>query len=187
MNPDVFRQTVMHTTAQVMAEAMKEIDAEYENTVKACMDAVKRQAGERLALERHGMETEKNKRITAARRGVKKELDEKRECLTASLFEEVWEGLREFANSAEYPGYMHQKIAPHDGEAFAFIQVMHRDKDMIAPYSHLTVIPTDEDFIGGFRLLSCNQNAVYDHTLAYLLSLQRDVFPALYNRTNGHG
>jgi vacuolar-type H+-ATPase subunit E/Vma4 len=124
------------------------------------------------------MEQAMNKEIAAAANHARKLFIALRKNYIDKLFNEIANALNEFVNSPEYQNYLSKKIEKHAGD-FSVIQLMQRDAGMD---TGLTVVITDEDFIGGFRLKT--NEIVADYTMAAELDVQRKEFPFIYNNSH---
>ena len=156
---------------QKVDDECRKITNEIQEAIKSAVGdadyAARGQKHERIQAERHRLEREANKKVNAASMAVKQELSALRERLANELFAAVEADLRNFTTMPGYEFFLIQKILAKAGK-FRFVQIMPRDMHLaerIEAEASLQVESVEEDFIGGFRLLSENRRVVDDHTL----------------------
>jgi vacuolar-type H+-ATPase subunit E/Vma4 len=183
MTMEKFHETVLQSAENKKREAITAIEAEFVESVENNLKTVREQANERLIFARHEIGLKSNKEIAAAANHAKSKMADTRKRLTDTLFEMAAETLREFIQSPDYTELFQKRLKDNISETFTQIEVMERDMVLVTSVPGLQPVVTEEDFIGGFRLLADDRRMIADHTLLSALHRQRENFPVLFNET----
>jgi vacuolar-type H+-ATPase subunit E/Vma4 len=181
MKLQVFKQTVMRSMDEEWQNILHEMDAALNAAVEDALFALQKQAKEQLDQLRYTLEIKKNKDIAAAAGQTRKMMEERRNSAIDALFDDVVNKLREFTASPAYSLFLFDKVYGCDTKKFIYLQVMDRDRELVAALPNLTVLSTEEDFIGGFRMMTKYKQAMVDYTFTSLLAEQRKFFSFIYH------
>jgi vacuolar-type H+-ATPase subunit E/Vma4 len=182
MNTTLFEKTVFQTVEGAKIKALDEYKLLLQRESEAAVNEAITQAREEIDAERYKIELVKNKEAAAAFNYSKRMLIELRVQLTDALFNNVKEDLLIFTETPDYPIYLQNKLSASNNGLFAYIQLMERDKEKIQ--TDLSVEISEEDFIGGFKLISEDRRLLADYTLLAAWYEQRTHFPEIYNEVN---
>jgi len=158
-------------TQQKVEEECRKTSQEVQEALKMAINkagqAARQQKQNRIQEERQRLERESFQRINAASMAAKHALSELRERLADELFAALEADLYDFADSPDYEDFMARGILKAMDD-FRFVQLMKRDMYLaprIEEKTSLRVEGVNEDFIGGFRLVSENRRMEDDHTI----------------------
>ena len=153
-------------------EDRKKAAEEIQSAIKTALENAKKEAGkdalEQLKTERNKLEMEANRQIYKESMELRRKMSDLRERLADELIAELEKDISNFVGTAAYGDFLLEGTIAFMGAGFPILQLMERDasyKDPIEAETPFTVETTDEDFIGGFKLLSENRRTIADYTL----------------------
>lgn len=189
---EIFTQVTMSKVEEKRRQITREMGEAFNGTVDEAVRTAEKQSRERLRTERYKIDTLKNKQIVTASADAKRLLIALRDRLTEDLFADVKADVRAFTKSPDYEAWLSDNIRKSlsaSSGGYAYVQIMRRDTplaDKIAKTTGLKVEVTDEDFIGGFRLITASHRAISDHTLAKRIQEERGNFSMMSNHDMWH-
>lgn len=175
----MFTQITMTEVEEKRRMMIRESEAAFQSAVDEAVRAAKKQAGERINSERYNIEKIKNKQITTASSEARHTLVSCRERMMEALFADVIEDVRAFVAAPTYADYLTQQINNAKTDRYAYVVLTARDMRFAAHIREttgLTAETSEDDFIGGFRLVSADRKTVSDHTLQTRLNEERQEF-----------
>jgi len=178
-------------------EASREIQETIRVAVREAEAAACKDMEAQLKIEESRLEREAHKKIHAASMAARQKQVSLQDKLSDELFSDLEGDLRCFANGkgkgkhSAYSDFLLEGIAANLGQDFHIVQLMQRDmtyKTAIEAETDFVVEETEEDFIGGFKLLSSNRRAIADYTLlARLGELNEDRSNLWHKRPGADG
>ena len=154
-----------------------DIDEKMKELVKTITDDAEKKAVVRLREETSRIEQAKNKDIIRASANSKKAVLDVRNRLLDTLFESAADRIREYTKSSEYARRLMGEITD-SAARFGHIKVYLMERDSSLPGElpdNCEVVSVKDDFLGGFKLLIAERNAIEDHTyLARLKAIRED-------------
>ncbi|MDR1663894.1 MAG: V-type ATP synthase subunit E [Clostridiales bacterium] len=180
---ELFTRITMSEIEEKRRVATRESNEKFKNDVESAVRAAEKQARERIVNEQYSVGKLKNKQTVTAATEAKRALIALRERLTDELFKDIEDDLRNFAASGEYAGYLLDLLQKKtEGGYYAYVTVTQRDMALAEPIKRrfgLTAEAAEEDFIGGFRLISEDRRASEDMTFLWKLNEARENFSIL--------
>jgi vacuolar-type H+-ATPase subunit E/Vma4 len=171
--------------AQEAQAQRQEILTNIEERTNAAIDEItaeaEKQARKRLLSEKGKIEQQKNKEVISAITEAKKSAIDLRNSLVEELFESVAKKLREYTATDAYKAKLVSDVIAY-AEKYKLVRVyvMERDLSLFDLNDNaIELIGLKEDFIGGFRILLPEKNAVLDLTYLTRLKEERDDFNEL--------
>jgi len=158
----------MESVAQQRAAAAREIQESIKKAVREAEETANRAASALIKSEKAKLEREAYIKIHAVRTAAKQKLAELRNRLANELLSELEADLRSFAASPAYGDFLLEGIAAYAAHEFQTVQLMPRDMPFKAPIEAETsfiIEESDEDFIGGFKLVSADGRRLTDQSL----------------------
>ena len=183
---DLFEKKTFESVERQRREAAGEIQQAVESAVREAEEEARRDFEERIKAERYKLERKHNREIFAVTRSLRKAKAELRKRLADELFASLEKDLRDFAISSVYEDFLLEGIAAVTDQDFPIIRLMAKDmiyKKPIEDATSFTVEEVEEDFIGGFKLMS--DKAMIDYTLLGRLNERRNDFWNQWPDTNG--
>ena len=187
---DLFTQRTMESVNRQCREAAQEIQNAVKTAVSEAEEKARREMADRLKTETYRLQRESNKKIHAVSMKSRRDLFSRRERLIDELFTDLEKNLRDFTGTPAYKDFLTEGVtavtgtdflpsgavsaketSPAKNTDFSIIQLMAQDifykdlKELIESKTLLTAEATEEDFIGGFRLISGNRRMIADYTL----------------------
>ncbi|MDR1914122.1 MAG: V-type ATP synthase subunit E [Clostridiales bacterium] len=170
-------------------EILRDIEQRMNEAVREITLTAKKQADERLRSETYKIERKKNKEIIQASTEARKNAVELRSRLIQGLFDGVTERLRKYTESEEYKTDLTRRVAEliqkHNR---CKIFISKRDVPLLKFYEDKTeIVPVDDDYIGGFKLMNLDKNSLEDYTYQSRLKDERERFNELKLADYGRG
>jgi len=180
---DLFTQKTMESVNRQCLEAAHEIQNAIKTAVSETKKKARKEMADRVRIESYQLERESNKKIHTASMAARRDLSALRKRLTNELLTDLEKNLRHFADTPAYKDFILEGLIAATTSTltananadmlkdFAIVQLMAKDifyeelKIQIEVETAFTVEATDEDFIGGFRLISENGRKIADYTL----------------------
>lgn len=185
---EIFTNITMREVEGKRRQILREINEAFSKAVDEAVRAAQKSAKDQIREERYRIEKQKNKQIVVSSAEAKRKLIDLREKRTDDLFKDVERDVRGFIDSPDYDPYLlnaaQTAVSAVPGR-YAFIRINPRDMrlaEKLAALTGLTVESDDEDFLGGFRLVSENRKAVADYTLLTRLREERRDFSMMASR-----
>jgi len=160
---DAFAKRIKDDINNKQRQEAKEIQEAIVQAVNEAENEARRISNEQLRIEIAKLERESNKKIYTASTKARQKLFELKEELKSELLYELENYLREFTKSPEYKSFLQDGLKHAETAAFSTIVVMPQDADITLP--NLTTETSEEDFIGGFKLLSADKRVTADYSL----------------------
>jgi len=138
-----------------------------------------KEAAEQIRLEKQKVNREMQKKINTANMEARQKIAALQESFAKELFSELKGDLIAFSASPAYGDYLLEGIVKHIELGFSIVQLMARDssyKEAIEAETSFRVELTEEDFIGGFKLLSENRRMIADFSLLNRLEETKNDF-----------
>lgn len=177
-----FSEVSMETAKE---EAQKVI-TEYRASLEAEMEQHKREkqatSENQFKVETENAAREINKALSAEQLHIKRKLSRKQQELRELLFAEVQEQLRDFTKSAEYPGWMEEKIKKAvqlAGKDEIQISLSPEDAWLVPELEKrtgLTPLLSENSFLGGIRAVIPKKNILIDYTLLSSFQNEKESF-----------
>ena len=179
-------------TSKEVNRKRHEVTLEIKEAIKAAVKeeetAAHREMADQIKTANKELERNANKKINAAKLAARQKMAELRDQLSAELFTELKYDLLAFTKTSNYGEFLFTGISLINIEGthsnFTKVLLMSRDlnQDFLGPVlmkkledMKLKVEKTEEDFIGGFKLVSENERVIADYTfLARLEELDND-------------
>jgi len=172
---DIFAKRISDSTNEKKRRLSQEIQDAIRAKRKEAERIVRQERRMLLKVEQAKLERESQKQIHYATTIARKTLADTRLRLSAELLVDLEDDLRKFVQSHKYKGYLQKAINAAKKQVtgqFSTIILMNRDmiyKDKIQFDGLINdlfeIKGTDEDFIGGFKLLSADKRAMADYSL----------------------
>ena len=160
---DAFAKRIKDNIDTKQRQEAKEIQETILQAVQSAENDARRASNEQLRIEIAKLERESNKKVYAASTEARQKLFEIKEQLKSELLYELENRLREFVKSHEYKPFLQTGLQSVQTEAFSTVVVMPQDADITLP--NLATETSEEDFIGGFKLLSADKRVLADYSL----------------------
>ena len=144
-----------------MQDLLKEAQKTAETTAQ-------KEAAEQIRLEKQKSDRELQKRVQEAKLAARQKLANAQKNLANELLAELKNDLYAFTASPAYSDYILEGIVKHSELGFKIVQLMARDKsykEAIEAETNFRVELTEDDFIGGFKLMSENRRMIADFSL----------------------
>ena len=172
---ELFAQKTMESVDRQHREVTQEIQESIKAAVREAEESARREMKDKLRNEGYKLDRDAHKKIHAAAMEARRDLSALKERLSEALLSDLEKDLRNFAVAPEYGAFLMEGVAAVtvDEDNFpSIIQLMERDmtyKEAIeakisSKYAY-SVEATEEDFIGGFRLISADRRVTADYTL----------------------
>ena len=163
------------------SKILNDVDKRMKELIETVTDEAQKQANIRLRNEASKIEQDKNKEILTASTESKKALLNIRNSLLDTLFEDVTVKLREYTQTDAYKSRLIDDIK-ESAKRFGHVKVclMERDSSLADGLpDNCECVSVKDDYIGGFKLLITERNAIEDHTYLARLKTVRDDFNEL--------
>ena len=176
-----FSRIAIQEAKQEQANITADIDQRMNELVLSVTQDAQKQAGVRLLKESSKIEQNKNKEINSAAAESKKTIIKVRGSLIDALFEEAANEIRKFTQTDDYKKRLIEDICELAGK-FSHVKVYLMDRDLQVSEKlteNCECINVKDDFIGGFKILIPERNALMDQTYISRLKDSRADFNAL--------
>ncbi|MDR1559450.1 MAG: hypothetical protein LBS84_07100 [Clostridiales bacterium] len=176
-----FSKIAVQEAEQERSKILADIDERMSKLVKTVTEDAQRHADIRLRAEASKIEQTKNKEIIAASGDYKKAVVNVRAHLLDELFESAAGKAKEYTRAEEYRERLLEDIKKL-AERFGRVKVYLMERDMPIARSlpgNCECVGMKDDFIGGFKLLITERNAIEDHTYLTRLKAARADFNEL--------
>ena len=174
---DLFEKKTFEAVERQRREAAREIQDAIEASLREAEKEARSKLEERIKAERYKLERQNNKKIYAAAVAARKAKAELQKRLLDELFADLEKDLRNFAASMAYGDFLLEGIAAVMEQDLPIIRFMAKDmiyKGLIEDGTQFIVEEAEEDFIGGFKLMS--DRVIIDYTLLGELNERRNDF-----------
>ncbi|MCL2420701.1 MAG: hypothetical protein FWD03_02485 [Defluviitaleaceae bacterium] len=164
---DLFAKNTFESVNQKRRDTALEIQKSIKFAAQKTEKAAQRNMDDQLKAEGYRLNLEAHKKIHAAATSARLALSALRAQLADDLISDLENDLREFTSTPAYKDFLLEgitSIADDVLKGFPIVQLMTRDMSYIES-TELATETTNEDFIGGFRLISANRHAMADYTL----------------------
>ena len=181
---DLFTQRTMESVNRQCREATYEIQTAIKSAALEAEKIARREMEDRVKTESYRLEREANKKIHAVSMEARRDLFSLQTRLADELFADLEKDLREFTGTLAYKDFLlegiaavmdttflPERIAAAADKDFSIMQLMAKDifyeelRKLIETETCFTIEVTEEDFIGGFRLISGDGRMMTDYTL----------------------
>ena len=160
---DAFAKRIKDDADTKQRQEAKEIQEAIMQAVKNAEHEAGRISSEQLRIEISKLERESNREVYLASTKARQKLFELKEQLKSELLYELENLLRKFVKSTEYKSFLQSGLNSVETASFSTIIVMSQDADVTL--SNLITKTSEEDFIGGFKLLSADKRVLADYSL----------------------
>jgi len=160
---DIFSKRVNYNVDATRRQEAKEIQEAIIAAVNAAENEAQLQSNEQLKTERARLERESNKLIYAATSSARQKIAALKEQLIAELLITLENDLHAFVKSPEYKSFLLKGLESVDTQGFSKIILM--PDDLANVQNILTLEASNEDFIGGFKLISADERVLADYSL----------------------
>ena len=158
---DSFAKRIKDDIDNKQRQEAKEIQETIIHAVHDAENEARRISNEQLRIEIAKLERESNKKIYTASTKARQKIFELKDQLKSELLYELENQLRKFTKNPEYKSFLQRGLESVEIEPFTTIILM--PQDTIS--TDLTINKSEEDFIGGFKLLSADNRVMADYTL----------------------
>jgi len=158
---DAFTKRIKDDIDNKQRQEAKEIQEAIVKAVHNAESETRRISTEQLRIEVAKLERESNKKIYATAIKARQKIFELKEQLKSDLLYELKNRLSEFTKNPQYKSFLQDGLESIETEPFNTIILM--PQDTIS--TKLTIKTSEEDFIGGFKLLSADNRMMADYTL----------------------
>lgn len=181
-----FNDLILKDAIAERDKILEQIKREMNNTLNKKRAEIQKEADEFLRKEIAALEREKNNRIYRATVESKQLLMKAREDILRILLEEVKAKLIEFIKSEDYYAYFIRQIresCAQAGSGRLTVYISKVDAERFSPRldeiknqlpAGATIEETDEEIMGGCRVLNEDESIIVDNTLAKRLELVKD-------------
>jgi vacuolar-type H+-ATPase subunit E/Vma4 len=178
----VFERITQEEAIAKRKNALDEIEASFNAAIETAVLAAEQQAREKIRSEQNQIEMAGNKQVAAASSEAKHAEAALRTKLMAQLFDDALADLRVFTQTPEYGDFLLDSLRLETQNApnrYDRVLIMKRDgihASRLQSETGLGVNETDEDFLGGFKLITADGRGMRDKTLQNRLAMQRKQF-----------
>ena len=190
---DLFTKKTMESVNRQCLKVTLEIQNTIKIAILETKEKAHKEMADIIRAESYQLEREANKKIHAASMEARRGLFTLQERLAKGLFNDLEKSLQDFTGTPAYKDFLFEGVATvmdnnfllkkttdlmdkscslaPTGTHFSIMQLMAQDtlfwklKELIETETSFTVEAVDEDFIGGFRLMSENRRIIADYTL----------------------
>ena len=178
-----FKQSALREVELKRRQSVSEGEAGLKAAVAEAVRGAKRASRERVRIERYEIAKQRNMRVTAASVEAKRALIALRNELIEALFNDVRGDIESFISSDEYKNHLIEEIKKAcTSGGYGTVLLTERDMRFAAVIegaAGLRVERSDENFIGGFKLVSANGRAVLDCTFETRIAERYENFSTL--------
>ncbi len=160
-----------------------QITEEYEKAADEARKHAAKAADERLRIEETKANQHKNHEITKSATEIKKKITNRRAELITELFRNVENRFLDYTKTEEYVSFLIEG-AKAAVSKYGSVQIELMERDMghnavIEAKSGAVVLSSDEDFLGGFRVIVPKKDAILDCTFKDKLKDEQRTFSLL--------